>query len=391
MRTATVAFAVFVSLGLLSGLVGLARLSAQLNPVLASAPLPTPVVVVPDVATPQPTPVDIRAPIRVIAQPTSNIAAMPTPISQANPWWLLFVMNGDLWETDGTAPVQLTQEGSISQPALTDSGLAFTRRARNASDIWLASAEQPPRPITRNSSPTVAQNHWASEPVFLPGGSRLYVLGDFNKAETGAGDLAVWQLSLEQTRTVQITRPPAYGGGDQDVTVNPANPDQIIFTRYAYTGSTAQLAEQLQWLDVMTSTLVPLTELEHPSRQASFSPEGDQVAFIQQGPGSEEALYVADVALSPKRAELDNARQVATGLLANPAWAPDGSSLTYVSGTGDRFQLWTIPVDRGADGTQRFGSARQLTTGPSIDATSRPVFMTQDQADAVRRWLVVQP
>jgi Tol biopolymer transport system component len=300
------------------------------------------------------------------------------------PSWL-YVIDGNIWVAGGKVPQQLTTDGGVSQPNLGDGGLAFVERNRNASDIWLASSDAPPRAITRFSAPSAALSHWASQPQFVPGRQRLYVVGDLNKASTGPGDLAIWEVSLDKSQPLQITRPPAYSGGDQDVTINPEDPRQIVFTRYAYVG--AQLVEQLQWLDVTTNRLVALTQDDQAARQAGYSPDGSEIAFVQHDSGIQENLYVATLDVTSGRPQLGNPRAVATGMIANPMWSPDGAALAYVALTPHGFQLFSVAVTHDANGDETFGPPKQLTEGPSIDATSRPVFLTLEQADDIRDWL----
>jgi Tol biopolymer transport system component len=307
-------------------------------------------------------------------------------VDPARGWSFLYVIGGDLWVTGGGGQSQLTQGAQISHPALTDDSVAFVERQRNASDIWLASADAPLRPVTQNVSPIVSQNHWGSQPVFLPGGQRLYVVGDFNKSSTGPGNLAIWELTLQESAVLQITQPPEYAGGDQDITVDPVNPRQIVFTRYAYAGS--RLVEQLQWMDVRADAPVALTPPDQPSRQANYSPDGTALAFIQSGHGTIQDLWIGRIQVGNDGPHLDNVRQAATGVLANPVWSPDGAELAYIALTRDQFQLWTLRVQRDASGAIiGFGQPQQVTSGPGIDATSRPVFMTSEQAARVRDWL----
>jgi hypothetical protein len=301
----------------------------------------------------------------------------------------LYVVDGNIWVAGGNTPQQLTGDGSVGQPAFRDDGLAFVERTRNASELWLASGDGPPRLITHTTAPAASQSHWASQPVFVPGHERLFVVGDFNKPNTGPGDLAVWEVRLDQAAPVQITSPPAYSGGDQDVTVDPQDARQIIFTRYAYVGS--HLVEQLEWLDVSNDRLVAVTGPGQSARQASYSPDATEIAFVQRGPGSQEDLYVAGLDTANGHATLVDPRKVATGIIANPVWTPDGSTLAYVALTANGFQLWSVDVQRDAGGAETFGAPRQITRGTSVDATSRPIFLTLQQVDEIRQWLPPPP
>jgi Tol biopolymer transport system component len=173
------------------------------------------------------------------------------------------------------------------------------------------------------------------------------------------------------------------------VTVDPQNARQIIFTRYAYVGS--QLTEQLQWLDVSNDKLVALTGADQSARQANFSPDSREIAFVQRGPGSEEDLYVAGLDTTDGHARLVDPREVATGMIANPVWSPEGSTLAYIALSANGFQLWSVDVRRDAGGGETFGVPRQLTRGTSIDATSRPIYLTQQKVDEIRQWLPTAP
>jgi hypothetical protein len=379
------ALVVFIAGGLLCGTLGLNRLAEVAPPRMAATPTPI-ASALPAAPTPVPAQPVAPRPVTSTPVPRSDAVATPTPepVDPNRPSWL-YVIDGNIWVAGGKLPQQLTTDGGVGQPTLGDGGLAFVERTRNASDIWLASPDAPPRAITRSSAPSAALSHWASQPVFVPGRQRLYVVGDLNKASTGPGDLAIWEVGLDKSQPVQITHPPAYSGGDQDVTINPEDPRQIIFTRYAYVG--AQLLEQLQWLDVSTNRLVPLTQNDQAARQASYSPDATEIAFVQHGAGAQEDLYLATLDTVNGRAQLGNPRQVASGMIANPTWTSDGAALAYVAQTAHGFQLFAVAVVHDASGEETFGAPKQLTEGPSIDATSRPVFLTLEQADDIRDWL----
>jgi Tol biopolymer transport system component len=76
--------------------------------------------------------------------------------------------------------------------------------------------------------------------------------------------------------------------------------------------------------------------------------------------------------------------------MANPVWSPDGSELAYDALTKDQFQLWSLDLMPDTTGAlQTVGHPRQITNGPGVDATSRPVFMTRDQTARIRDWLTL--
>lgn len=388
-RVIPLGFALFVAGGLLSGFLGLTSLTFALGrPPRPVVQTPRTTSLLPPESAPRINATPFATPVPLVN--VAGASALGTTGDTAGRWSFLYVIGGDLWMADGSSQFQLTQGAQIGQPAFRDDTLAFVQRDRNASDIWLASADTPPRPITQNTSTVISQNHWATQPVFIPGKQQLFVLGDFNKDSTGPGNLAVWELSLQEKSVVQITRPPAYAGGDQDITVNPEDPRQIVFTRYAY--NSTRLIEQLQWMDVTSKGLVALGQPDTPSRQASYSPDGSSIAFVQAGQGTAQDLWVAGLQVLTDGPQLVDSRLVVTGLIANPVWSPDGNELAYIGLAKDQFQLWTVTVNRNSSGgIESFGQPTQITSGPPVDAMSRPVYLTREQSLRVRDWLTMAP
>jgi hypothetical protein len=322
-----------------------------------------------------------------IATPVASATAAPTatPVADAA-WSLLYAAKGDLWVTNGAQTTQLTRSGRLSQPSLNGNTLVYVERGKNYSDLWLARPGVAPRRITHNFSSDVTANHWVAQPVLLPGARAVEVLSDENKDATGVGDLAIWRLDLPSGVAHQVTRPPPYTGGDQDVAVDPRQPDAFVFTRYAYAES-GQLVEGLTWLNPAGSNdAIGLTTSDHSSRQASFAPDGGLLAFVQTDGPANNDLYVARIETTPQP-QLAGQQQVATGTIAEPAWRPDGAELAYVALADRRFQIWTRPVSRNADGTLTFGPPRQVTSGDGVDSASRPVWLTSAIAADLPSWL----
>jgi Tol biopolymer transport system component len=325
-----------------------------------------------------------RLGLLAMVQMASSVGSNAAPA-----WWILYAANGDLWETNGSRELQLTHDGSLTQPSASAEMLVYVRRTANASDIWLANATTAARSVTHNSSQIVTENHWSAQPVIEADGAHILMLSDRDKSTTGVGDLAVWELDLQQTSMRQLTHPPEYTGGDQDPTPSPVDARQLIYTRYRYDDQ-GQLVEELDWLDVGIGQPVALTPPDKASRQATFAPLGDTIAFTQTS-GSLENLYVAQLDMTTERPRLIDVRQIATGVIAQPVWRPDGAALAYLALVDRKFQLFTLSVERGADGRTQYGQPHQFGVGGGMDATARPVWLTDDQANDVREWLTARP
>lgn len=307
------------------------------------------------------------------------------PAGADSGWSTLYVENGDLW-LSGDQPQQLTQLGNVSQPAVSADAFAYVAWAENSSDLYMAGSGQGPHAITHNASSVVLQNHWAAQPVFLAKDPQLYALSDSNKSSTGVGDLAIWELDPAGDVIRQITRPDDYTGGDQDVSVNPLNDQQMIFTRHRY-DARGNPIEELDFLDRSNGAAVPLSAPETPTRQAAYSPDGTHIAFVQTELPS-EVLYVAALDTSSGTPQIANPHQVATGVTAMPVWRPDGGALAYMQLTKRRFEVFSVPLQASLDSDTPFGAPQQLTNEDGVDATSRPVWMTSEQIASVKSWLL---
>jgi len=93
-------------------------------------------------------------------------------------------------------------------------------------------------------------------------------------------------------------------------------------------------------------TAVPLTSFEGREQDATFSPDGNQVAFAWNGPNQDNFdIYVQVVgsASPPLRLTSDPATDVA------PAWSPDGRRIAFVRSVGERNTVHLISPLGGPD------------------------------------------
>jgi len=191
----SIAVAVFIAGGLLSGTLGLYRLGGLAPVESVAAPTPTPPPT--PLAAPRSTPGLAQAPVTRLATATpaakAPAAATPTPEPQDpnRPVWV-YVVDGNIWITGGSAPAQLTNGGGLGQPALEDDRLVFVKRARNASEVWLASSEGPPRQITHDGRAN-SRARWS------PDSKRIAYISD------RGGSSQIWLMDPDGGNAKQVT------------------------------------------------------------------------------------------------------------------------------------------------------------------------------------------
>jgi TolB protein len=126
-------------------------------------------------------------------------------------------------------------------------------------------------------------------------------------------------------------------------------------------------------------------EIGQGFRDVTFSPSGDQIAFVRSVTGEDgesfPELFVADVD------DLDNAQQLtemSTSIVAHPSWAPNGEELVFISDFNGTEDIWYITVN--GDNLRRIteddeASDREPAWSPVPN--SRQVVFTSNRTDVV--------
>lgn len=230
------------------------------------------------------------------------------------------------------------------QPSVTpDGSILAVKRDRFYSDVYVLNPFGGiVRKITNNAAPTrysdISANHWAFYPRLSVDGSTLWLAYDQPKFGYDVV-LSIWSMpyggTIKQGRL--WTSAADYTGGD----VQPL-PLQggVIYTRYDY-GPDLKLVGRLWYTNRRLGIGRPLTDPTEDCRNPSLSPDGTQIAMICTYEKQESYLTVASwdgSTLGPRKTIIDNQ------LVAQPAWAPDGSGIAYLApGAGGAFQLWFLP------------------------------------------------
>ncbi len=141
------------------------------------------------------------------------------------------------------------------------------------------------------------------------------------------------------------------------------NTDNQVQSRAAFTNRwgwvTAVLAVSViagwgiwQWLSRSTLpaakpalNAIPLTSYQGRENQVAFSPDGNQIAFVWNGPqGDNTDIYVKLVdAETPLRLTTHLAEDL------NPVWSPDGRHIAFLRQTADSSEFYLVPVLGGAE------------------------------------------
>lgn len=305
---------------------------------------------------------------------THTAVRKPTEVSaQALPGTLYVVQQGAIYRFHHGDFTQITSEDGWSQPSADQKGdqLVAVQRHPNYSDLYLISTSgQTTAQLTHNSSSTALDsNHWSFYPVFTPDGSALFYTFDpkdpYNSYRV---DLAIYASPLGGGgAAVQWTYPNYYTGGDVDPL--PLRDGSLLYVKYSI-DQQFEVHSQI-WIQRRAATEgTGLTDAKLDCGQAALSPDQTLIAMVcRKGSNTSAELDVADFdAASASLGSITTL--VSGGLVASPAFSPDGKTIAYLApgSSGGQFQLWTVPAQGPAN-------PRQITSDLGLDAQSAPVWM----------------
>lgn len=137
---------------------------------------------------------------------------------------------------------------------------------------------------------------------------------------------------------------------------------------------------EIYGLDMSRGTTRQLTHTAHPdtaSRFPAWSPGGDAIAFVREGPDGLGLLYVMNSdGTNPRPLTRTVARY------EHPTWMPDGHTVVYEMGVGDDWGLYHIGVTNAASG--RFAPEDQALYQPSVAPDGRAIAVVTGSAEAWR-------
>ena len=90
---------------------------------------------------------------------------------------------------------------------------------------------------------------------------------------------------------------------------------------------------------------IPLTSYQGRETQMAFSPDGNQIAFVWNGPqGDNQDIYVKLIdAETPLRLTTNPAEDI------NPVWSPDGRHIAFLRQSAEGSEFYLIPTLGGAE------------------------------------------
>jgi len=298
------------------------------------------------------------------------------------PGTIYLAQGGALYRFRAGTFTRLTAAEGWTEPAESPDGasLVAVKRALNFSDLYLLdTAGNVKRQLTHNASGVVERNHWAFYPRFSHDGQTVFYAYDpkdpYNSYRV---DLAIYATPLGATAAPKAwTSPNYYTGGD--VTPLPVESGALIYTKYSI-DQQGQVHSQV-WVQARAGSVgVGLTKPEDDCQQPAISPQGTTLAMVCR-----HGQTIADLEVAPLNlASFSIGPPIAlvpAGLLAAPAFSPDGQTLAYfapASGDGP-LQLWTVGMQNPAAASASPVAPapalpRRITSSLAFDSTAAPAW-----------------
>lgn len=310
------------------------------------------------------------------AQPTSTVRVAPPslvllPNARSLPGRLLFVSDADIWLAERGQARRLTPDRISRYPSWSIDGskIALVKVYANGSDIWIMDADGSNSvELTDFSYREEKMQNYALRPVWWPDGARLIYL-----SQEGTQDTQLWQLTLSNRRRQRFL--PAFGDGSGGIDTPKLSPDGrtlavASFEPAAGAAGPVELAPRSQiWTYALPAgpTWRRLTTITDGAYDPAWAPDGRRLAYISRNVGRHDVWVMG--------ADGANARQITTaGACRAPVWSPDSAWLAYLSAQTGTFEVWVTPAPpdpsvAGAAGVTA-PLSRQITRNGLVEAAS---------------------
>jgi Tol biopolymer transport system component len=303
-----------------------------------------------------------------------SVSTPPQP-KVALPGKIAFGRAGNIWVFQDGAAHQATTTPGAADPAWSPDGsmLAFDRQDKNSADLFVMPYPGAgPKSLSNNINRVVENNFWEMQPDWAPDGLSLAYVTDRGRTRNGVLDPAPWRITIATGARTQLANSIQYAGGIDFPRWRPDHKNQLLYTSWAYDSQTLQPYGVLMLQDTQTGQAHALTPPTESAFQASWSPDGMQIAYVKRQQKRDDlwVMSVPDsVAPSPAGTVTSStaAKLVAQGNMSHPVWSPDGHGVAYIALKDGSLDIFVQGLNGQYDPE---GQPTQVTTGFHVEGAS---------------------
>ncbi len=293
---------------------------------------------------------------------------------------ILFVAGGDVYIWDGDLK-QVTRGVHAASPRWSPAGERFAYIEMHAdlgySDLLVARRDgtfltqvTQNRPDAEEYSEEFARYaYWAIDPVWSPAGEQLAWVSDREGWEVPdhlprlSDPLYLWfsetwdapPYLLPSSEEIPIVTLEGIGVTQESPTFSPDG-NQLAFVARAE-------PSEIWTIDLNGGELTSLVASGEAAYDPAWSPDGDHVAFIQRQ-GTANDIWIAP-------ANGDEPYQLTSvGSAVSPVWSPDGRFIAFFREHQGEFEAWYVGITEGSDGRLSASEAERLFTADELDTPS---------------------
>ncbi len=292
---------------------------------------------------------------------TNSVSAGSKPSGR-----MLFAQNGDIYLWDGSIH-QVTHVGDASAPTWSSDGnrFVFVRTGDAFSDLYSYDMSSDKMAQLTDNKPHLQEGTqayvdnavWALDPNWAPTGDTIVYVSDLQTAKD-----FLWIMRGLGNSPRQVGASTINGDNVENPCFSPDG-TQIVFTQRTLTQDSSRRTTGLWIVDTDTGKLTSLVKSDSGAYDASWSPDGKWITFIQRDGNSNDLWVVPATGGQPT--QLTQGKS-----LVSPVWSPDGNQIAFFEVDGQSFKVSYVDFSVDAAGVPAASSVQKLFSDGNIDATS---------------------
>lgn len=251
---------------------------------------------------------------------------------------------GNIYTANYNGLSQITQNKSLTEPVVIGNDFfAIQKQTNYSSLVELNNSGGIIKTIINGNTGNVDTDIWAGEPAVSKDKEKLAFVSDKNRIQTQISDNVLYEKNLKSGETITLAKPNPGSGGIAHPVWNPIDPNTILYDFYAYNQNMLPYSVIVSY-DIQTDARTPLTSEKDNAYQASFSPDGKKLIYLERNSDYSVTMYLADFTSDG----LKNIKKIATGNFSFPTFSNTKNHIYFFSAQGNEgYNLFTANIING--------------------------------------------